>query len=75
MSLIPCLLVVFIPLQDELTKLRAGYQDVLFQKTTKDSEVQNLKDLYDSEQKLREKMTNRLFKANDVTVNTKAMLS
>ncbi|XP_064633514.1 ankyrin repeat domain-containing protein 26-like isoform X4 [Lineus longissimus] len=62
-------------LQEELTKLRAGYQDVVMQKTTKDSEVQKLKDMYDNEQKLREKLTNRLFKANDAAVNTKAMLS
>ena len=51
-------------LQEELARVRASYEQSLNDKANQERESKRLRDLYDNEVKMREKLMSRLEKAN-----------
>ena len=50
--------------QEELAKVRASYEESLNDKANQEREAKRLRDLYDNEVRMREKLMSRLEKAN-----------
>ena len=57
--------VLFLLTQDELNKMKSINKETRDEKESMDFELKKYKDLYEAEQKLREKLARRLEKASD----------
>ncbi|KAJ7352868.1 hypothetical protein OS493_033131 [Desmophyllum pertusum] len=62
-------------LKSDVVKMRAGFHDSQTQKETRDAEAKRYKDLYESELKSKDKLANRLYKANEKMAESQALLN
>lgn len=58
-----------------MAKMRAGIHESQTQKETLDAEAKRYKDMYESELKSRDKLANRLYKANEKMAKSQALLN